>query len=161
MSDAVASPETRTNPQREFIRHTADVPIEVRAVEGSGGGRTQRGVNVSIGGLSFISDEALEVGTTIGIRITEVDPPFEAHARVVWSSPEEGRHCIGVRFLDSTDAFRARMVEQVCSIERYRREVEEREGRVLTSPEAAAEWIGRYAGRFPDGSHPPPGTGST
>jgi hypothetical protein len=42
------------------------------------------------------------------------------------------------------------MVEQVCSIERYRREVEAGEGRVLTAPEAAAEWIARYAGRFPE-----------
>ncbi|HEX8244513.1 MAG TPA: PilZ domain-containing protein [Longimicrobium sp.] len=149
MTDTSAPDGTHTNPRREFIRHTADVPIEVCAVDG-GAGRTQQGVNVSVGGLSFVSDQELEVGSTIGIRITEVDPPFEARARVVWSSPEQGRHCIGVRFLDASDAFRARMVEQVCSIERYRREVEASEGRVLTSPEAAAEWIGKYAGRFPD-----------
>ena len=69
---------------------------------------------------------------------------------MVWTSPERDRFCIGVNFLDASDAFRARMVEQVCSIERYRQEVEEREGRVLTAPEAAAEWIARYAGRFPE-----------
>ncbi|HSU16548.1 PilZ domain-containing protein [Longimicrobium sp.] len=145
-------PETsdlRANPRRSFIRHTAGVPIEVRAVDG-GAPRTQQGINVSKGGLSFISDRAIPLGSTIQVRIAEVDPPFEAEARVVWCASEGDRHCIGVQFLSANDAFRARMVEQVCSIEQYRREIEEREGRVLTSPEAAAEWIGRYAGRFPD-----------
>jgi hypothetical protein len=47
------------------------------------------------------------------------------------------------------------MVEQVCAIEQYRGEVLENEGRELTAQEAAAEWIGRYAGRFPDAAVPP------
>ncbi|HEU0077282.1 MAG TPA: hypothetical protein VFQ76_06510, partial [Longimicrobiaceae bacterium] len=63
----------------------------------------------------------------------------------------EGDHfCIGVQFLDAGDAFRARMVEQVCSIDRYRRQVREREGRELTGQEAAEEWIRDHAARFPD-----------
>ena len=148
-ADGQVAAGSRVNPRRAFIRHTAGVPIEVRAVPGSAA-RTQQSVNVSVGGLSFVSDEALEPGSTVGIRIAEVEPPFEARARVVWSTPEGGRYCIGAQFLDSSDAFRARMVEQVCSIERYRKEVEEREGRLLTTQEAASEWIGKYAGRFPD-----------
>lgn len=136
------------NPRREFIRHTAGVPIEVRAVSGDARRRLES-VNVSEGGISFVSDVDYPLGTVIEVRIPEVDPPFQANARVVWTHPEEGRFCIGVAFLDANDAFRARMVEQVCSIERYRREVEANEGRVLDAAEAAAEWIARYAGRFP------------
>jgi hypothetical protein len=137
------------NPRRQFIRHTAGVPIEVRAVPGSPA-LTLESSNVSVGGISFVSDVDFALGSTLEIRIAEVDPPFTARARVAWTSPEGGRFCIGVSFLEASDAFRARMVEQVCSIERYRREVEADEGRVLTAPEAAAEWIARYAGRFPD-----------
>ena len=148
-TDETTATGTHYNPKRAFIRHTAGVPIEVRAVPGSAP-LTLESSNVSVGGISFVSDVDFPLGSIIDIRIAEVDPPFEAHARVVWTSPEDGRFCIGVNFLDATDAFRARMVEQVCSIERYRREVEEREGRMLTAPEAAAEWISRYAGRFPE-----------
>lgn len=137
------------NPRRQFIRHTAGVPIEVRAVPGSPA-LTLESSNVSVGGISFVSDVDFALGSTLEINISEVDPPFTARARVVWTSPEGDGFCIGVSFLDASDAFRARMVEQVCSIERYRREVEAAEGRVLTAPEAAAEWIARYAGRFPD-----------
>lgn len=141
--------ETHSNPRREFIRHTADVPIEVRAVE-DGARAHRRGVNVSVGGLAFESDEYVAPGSTIEIRIPEVDPPFEASARVVYCQPCPDHFSVGAQFLDAGDAFRARMVEQVCSIERYRREVREREGRSLSPEEAAAEWIGKYAGRFPD-----------
>jgi c-di-GMP-binding flagellar brake protein YcgR len=149
MTNAPAATRSRFNPQRAFIRHTAGVPIEVRALAGRAA-RKLESVNVSAGGLSFVSDEELKVGSVIQIRIGQVQPPFEAEARVVWTGPEGDRWCIGVQFLDANDAFRARMVEQVCAIDRYRQEVEEDEGRKLTAQEAAAEWITKYAGRFPD-----------
>ena len=148
MSSEAPPVGTDHNPRRRFIRHTAGVPIEVRAVSGAAL-RKLESVNVSEGGISFVSDVDYPLGMVLEVRIPEVDPPFEAAARVVWTSPEGTRFCIGVAFLDANDAFRARMVEQVCAIERYRREVEEREGRALTPADAAAEWIARYAGRFP------------
>lgn len=140
---------TRDNPQREFIRHTADVPLEVRAI-GDGTGAGRRGVNVSFGGLAFVSEDPVPTGTTVEIRIPEVEPPFEARARVVHCEAEAAGFCVGVQFLDAADAFRVRMVEQVCAIERYRQEVLEREGRTLSTQEAATEWIRDHAGRFPD-----------
>ena len=149
MTDAPVATRPRFNPQRAFIRHTAGVPIEVRTLRGRAARRLES-VNVSAGGLSFVSDEELQVGSVIQLRISQVEPPFEAAARVVWTGREGDGWCVGVQFLDANDAFRARMVEQVCAIERYRQEVEREEGRKLTAQEAAAEWITRYAGRFPD-----------
>ena len=135
--------------RRRFIRHTADVPLKVRTVRESTRA-SRRGVNVSFGGLAFESDVPVPHGTTIEVRIDQVKPPFEAHARVVHCEPEGDHFCIGVQFLDASDAFRARMVEQVCSIDRYRQEVREREGREMTGQEAAEEWIRQHAARFPD-----------
>ncbi|HEY0024971.1 MAG TPA: PilZ domain-containing protein [Longimicrobium sp.] len=149
MADDAAAPAERYNPRRTFIRHTAGVPLEVTCVPGSPAS-TRKSVNVSTGGLSFVSDEHHALGAIIQVRIPTVDPPFEARARVVWIKPEGDGYCVGVEFLDANDAFRSRMVEQVCAIEQYRGEVLENEGRDLTQQEAAAEWIGRFAGRFPD-----------
>lgn len=138
-----ATPDNR----RRFIRHTADVPIEVRTVEGQPP-HTRTGVNISAGGLSFLSDDNLPVGTLVDIRIDSVQPPFSARARVVWARREQDSCHVGVQFLDDNDAFRVRMVEQVCAIEQYRRQVTE-EGRLLTREAAAREWIERYGSRFP------------
>ena len=132
---------------RDFIRHTVDVPLEVMTSPSSVW--RDRGVNLSYGGLSFESDECLDDGQILFLRIPTVDPPFEAQGRVVWCRPEKGRFLIGVQFLDAQSAFQSRMIEQVCSIENYRKEVEQKEGRKLDSQQAAAEWIEKFAGRFP------------
>jgi hypothetical protein len=144
----------RSNPQREFLRHTVHVPLVVERVAGSAS-HTELGVNVSFGGLAFQSSICPEIGQVLRLRIPTVEPPFEADARVVWCRPEAGKYLVGVTFLDSTAAFQSRMVQQVCSIENYRQEVQQHEGRTLSTQEAAAEWIARYAGRFPDSEAAP------
>ena len=147
--------ESQTHsPQREFIRHTVDVPLEIKLLPNAAAQRNQS-VNVSHGGLAFLVDQCLDIDQVIELRIPTVDPPFDAHARVAWCKPEGDRFLVGVEFLDAGDAFESRMVQQVCAIESYRREVAEQEGRALDSQQAAAEWIQKYAGRFPkDGDTP-------
>jgi hypothetical protein len=141
--------QERSNPRREFLRHTVHVPLEVDRV-GESMTRLEQGVNVSYGGLAFLATTCPTVGEILRLRIATVKPVFEARARVAWCRPESGSFLVGVQFLDSRAAFQSRMVQQVCSIENYRKEVQQREGRSLTPQDAADEWIARYAGRFPD-----------
>jgi hypothetical protein len=134
---------------RQFIRHPAEIPIEVRA--GSEKPSVTRSVqNVSLGGLAFRSDAELEPGTMVDVRIPFVQPMFETIARVAWCSAHGAEFELGVEFLDPQDAYRARMVEQVCHIEDYRKGVYRNEGRALSPEEAAVEWIGKYASQFPN-----------
>lgn len=151
--------QVHSNPRREYLRHTVHVPLEVDRV-GEPESLTEEGINVSHGGLAFLSTTCPSVGEILRIRIPTVKPPFEGEARVAWCRPESGRYLVGVQFLDAQAAFRSRMVQQVCSIENYRTEVEREEGRVLTGQEAAAEWIEKYAGRFPDSETVHPGDGA-
>lgn len=134
---------------RQFIRHPADVTIEVSA-EGALDHAPRHSRNVGVGGLAFQSDQALAAGMIIAVRIPHVRPPFETRARVVWCHESEQGWDLGVEFLHPDDAFRARMVEQICHIEDYRKGVERSEGRSLTAEQAALEWIGKYAADFPD-----------
>jgi hypothetical protein len=153
MRRVIATPRledrVRNNPRREFLRHIVDVPIEVERL-GTPSLVAGRGINVGHGGLAFISTSCPAVGELLNIRITTVKPAFEGQARVAWCRPESAKYLVGVQFLDSAAAFRSRMVQQVCSIENYRKHVQQQEGRALTPQEAAAEWVARYAGRFPD-----------
>jgi hypothetical protein len=77
-----------------------------------------------------------------------VEPPFEADARVMWCHPEGMKYRVGVAFIDEGDAFQSRMVEQVCAIEKYRIE-QMKKGRRLTTAEAAAQWVKKFARKFP------------
>lgn len=138
-----------TSQQREraYVRHPARVPIHVASVSP---GTAMQADDVSYGGLSFTCRERHRAGTEIEIRIPDVDAGFHARARVAWCRSTKTGYRVGVRFLDPDDAFRSRMVEQLCAIEAYRRKVHETEGRELSGEQAAAEWIARYAGGFPN-----------
>jgi hypothetical protein len=132
---------------RRFIRHPTDIPIEV--LQGTREGDAQPLRDVSHGGLSFRYPQPVAVGHIIRMRIALTQPVFETDARVIWCQAEGAAWQVGVEFLDPQDRFRARMVEQVCHIEQYRREQSDHAGRQLTSHEAALEWIEKFASVFP------------
>jgi len=101
------------------------------------------------GGLSFSSKHVLPVGTIISIKIPFIQPVFKAVGRVSWCRPENDQFEVGIEFLDKEDMYRTRMVEQICHIEQYRQEVLKKEGRKLSSKDAAHEWIQKFAPQFP------------
>ncbi len=132
---------------RTFIRHPAEIPIEIHSHECAD--RTHAdGRDVSLGGLALCSHCAVPLGEIVDVSIPFVQPPFASRARVAWCNACAGAYELGVEFLDYDDAFRARMVEQICYIERYKNNVAAVEGRLLSTEEAAAEWIHKHAATF-------------
>ena len=135
--------------RRESIRHPADIPIswtlgDVVVQD------TEYLRNISVGGLAFSSQTRLAVGADIDIAIPIRDPEMHIRGIVVWcTGNEDGTFDVGVQFKDAEAKFRMRMVEQVCHIEHYKKEVLETEGRELTGEQAAMEWIRRFAKDFP------------
>jgi len=133
--------------RRIFIRHPSDIPLEVEP--GNVVLRKEELLsNVSVGGLTFVSNVPFEKNSTVKITIRAVRPAFEASGRIVWCSDSSGRFEIGVEFIETKDAFRIRMVEQICHIEHYKNEMRAKEGRSLSGREAALEWINKYADSF-------------
>jgi len=109
--------------------------------------------NISAGGLSFNTDSYIEPEQWLHLYIPIDEEYFEADAQVRWctrtDSDIDHKYQVGVSFRNGNDAFSARMVEQVCYIEEYKKKMKQQEGRQLSSDQAAAEWIERYAGQFP------------
>ncbi len=131
---------------RNTVRHVTDVPVEVlvesRPLE-------EPLVDVSRSGLSFRHPKPLEIGSLVRLRISDVIPAFEAQARVTWCHAEAARWRVGVTFFDADAHYRARMVTQICAIERYRKTMQEQQQRPVSSHEAAIEWIDKYAKDVP------------
>lgn len=134
-------------PHRQFFRHPTDIPIEVSVPEKQLVKR-KRLHNISLGGIAFKASCYWECGTVVTICISCVKPAFEAIGKVVWCQKQGDFFYVGVEFLQQEDSFRARMVEQICSIEQYRHQ-QTAQGRKLSSEEAAMEWINRYAADYP------------
>lgn len=134
---------------RKYIRHPSDIPIEFD-VEGVPVHSEESLHDVSFGGLSFSSKSKIQPGSTISITIRFVTPPFTSTALVKWCRKRGTNYYdVGVAFTDPEDAYRVRMIEQVCHIEHYKREALTKEGRKLTGEQAAKEWIKRFASKFP------------
>ncbi len=134
---------------RKYLRHPTDIPVEITDGDVNPEKKRQQMEDVSIEGLSFACDRSLDVGGIIRFRIPVVDPVFEAEGRVAWCREGEDGFSVGVEFLGINDAFRGRMVEQICYIEHYRRELSRERGVEVSSDEAALEWIKKYASTFP------------
>lgn len=133
---------------RAYLRHPSELPIRIQC-SGQLGQEMRRLRNVSIGGLACRSEEPLEVGSEVSVEIPIGNRPFKARGAVTWCRHAYSCYELGIQFVAHEDAFAARMVEQLCYIERYRREVKEKEGRDIDSATAALEWISKFAASFP------------
>jgi hypothetical protein len=131
---------------RVYVRHPSEFPVELQAGPDAQG-RRERLRDLSEGGLCCRSVVAFEPGDSVRIRIPVGEPGFELEGRVAWCRNDDNGYLVGIAFIGEADAFKARLVEQVCQIERYHKQ-QLAEGRAVSEEEAAAEWIDKYAERF-------------
>ncbi|MEX0623441.1 PilZ domain-containing protein [Saccharospirillum sp.] len=132
---------------RQYIRHPAAVPLKYQCQQPDDPNPTEL-LDVSQGGLSFITKEPMAPGQIVHVSIGIGDPPFETKGQVVWCHPQDDHYITGLRFDNIENAFAVRMIEQICHIEQYRQQWE-RQGRDLSPEEAAQEWIALHARDFP------------
>ncbi len=131
---------------RRFIRHPSSVPIQVKRGEQ----HQQRSLkDVSKGGLCFCSAEPVPAGSVVEVSILACKPGFTAKGIVSWCKPEGNQYLVGIIFQSKAMEYALRMVEQICHIEDYRKRINSKTGRELSSDEAALEWIQKYAADFP------------
>ena len=133
---------------RQFIRHPSDIPITY-SVAHVGSCWKNRLRNISRGGLCFRADTSIERGCVIHIAIPIREPEFTVTGTIVWCRKTNRHFEVGVRFADENTEFAGRMIEQICHINHYQRQILEREGRQLSGEEAAMEWVARFARDFP------------
>jgi hypothetical protein len=135
---------------RRYIRHPSAIPLEYSITETPPDYQMDYLNNVSEGGLSFHTSHYIEPETWVHLYIPIDENYFEADAKVRWCRQlDDNSYHVGVSFGDPEKAFSARMVEQICHIEQYKKTIRLKEGRKLTSDQAAAEWIEKYASKFP------------
>lgn len=136
---------------RQYIRHPSEMPIQYSLRNnGSVTGRHREHLNnISSGGLCFHADRKIAPGNRVEIEIEVKPPPFSAEGVVVWCHKENEGYEIGMQFNDADVEYSLRMIEQICYIEQYRNDILHKEGRHLSSEQAATEWISQFAGNFP------------
>ncbi|AOE84910.1 pilus assembly protein PilZ [Pseudomonas sp. TCU-HL1] len=108
----------------------------------------QRLHDISLGGVACNSARAFRRGTTLELRIPCLSDQARFSGTVAWCHKYVEDYMIGIAFTDEENMFRARMVEQICLIEQYRKQREETEGHPLAPEAVAQEWIALHAADF-------------
>ncbi|MFC1549147.1 PilZ domain-containing protein [Candidatus Omnitrophota bacterium] len=135
--------------RRRFIRHLLVNPLEFKVQDSEQFEKTKT-VDVSEGGLLFLSKKKVESGMFIQLQMPLYDKVFMIKAKVVHSEPDEdsGLQRVGVAFVSYADAFKVKLIEQIYLIEEYRVLRSLQIGKDMTLQEASKEWIKRYSERF-------------
>jgi hypothetical protein len=135
---------------RRFVRHPADIPIQIQACDQIASPLEECPMtDVSQGGLCCCLDYPIEIGKLVDVHIQSVRPEYHGRGEVAWCKQDGDHFEIGIRFQNVQEAFKSRMVQQVCQIEQYKNFVFQKEGRILDGNQAAEEWIRKYATEFP------------
>jgi len=140
----------RTKERRRFIRHPICYPLEFEHVSKKIKERTKT-LNVSEGGLLFLSRHSLNKGEVIVLKMPMQDKVFKIKAKVMHATKDgenKGLFNIGVSFYRYSDAFKVKLVEQLYLIDEYRVLRSLQLGHELSMQKASEEWIKRYSKRF-------------
>jgi len=135
--------------KRRYIRHLLVNPLEFQMSEDAEFERTET-VNVSEGGLLFMSKSYVAPGSFIKLQMPLYDKTFKIKARVVHSAKDKATdlYKVGVAFVSYADAFKVKLIEQIYLIEEYLVLRSLQLGREISLKEASKEWIKRYSERF-------------
>jgi len=106
---------------RTFIRQPSNIPVEISSRE-IPANKNQLLKNISFGGLCYQTDKPIKTGTTVNIRLPSLGPEFETQGRVSWCRRKNFNFEAGIQFLDKNKENQLYMVEQVCDIERCRKQ---------------------------------------
>ena len=128
-----------------LIRHPSTVPLNYRRF----GETVARDAGNHDLAFCFGTSEQLAPGSLVEVTICAADRTQSFRLQVLSCQPVVSGFEVQGCFVDENDAFLGRMIEQVCYIEAYRADVEQREGRHLSREHAAREWIERFASAFP------------
>ena len=132
----------------DIIRHPVEIPLEIKAMDVAVDSlRTHKLVGCVQ--LTFHFPMMIAVGVLLTVSIPSINAQEELHGQVSSLSQSKHGFMIGMSFQSEQEAFRMRMLEQLCHIEEYRQRTLLSEGRLLSQDQAASEWIDQYAAAFP------------
>ena len=106
--------------KRKYIRYPAETTIEYQ-IMGDPLIRSDHTKNLGFGGLCLRTDHPIDTGTLLSLKFSAVNPDFVLFGSVAWCA--ENRDCceIGVEFRNENDAYRARILEEICHIKHIQR----------------------------------------
>jgi hypothetical protein len=126
-----------------FLPHPGDVPVQLTLGDQPDISRG-RLHTISLGGVACQSPRAWRCGTALQMRIPSLGPLACYPGFVAWCLKRKQGYLVGIAFTDEQTLFGARMVEQVCRIERHCQQL----ANTCEPGALALEWVEQHAAEF-------------
>ena len=110
---------------------------------------SQRLDNISLGGAACQSSQPLLKGTPVTLHISLLGEQVAYPGQVAWCTKQSEHYLLGVAFSEHAPELRARMVEDIRNLERYRQHREQQAGQALPLELIAEEWREQRLAIFP------------
>ncbi|MDP3790604.1 MAG: PilZ domain-containing protein [Candidatus Omnitrophota bacterium] len=139
-----------TGEKRHFIRHPICYPLEFEHAPKKISEKTKT-LNVSEGGLMFLSKYALKRGELIILKMPMQNKMFKVKGKVMHITKDRDNPSffnVGVSFYRYSDAFKVKLIEQLYLIDEYRILRSLQLGYEISMHKASEEWVKRYSKRF-------------
>jgi len=136
--------------RRQFVRHPICYPLKFKYASKKDAEQSKT-LNISEGGLLFLSKRHLPHGRLIVIELPFQNKVFRVKAKVMHVIQDRENpklYNVGVSFFRYSDAFKVKLIEQIYLIDEYRALRSVQLGREISFKEASMEWIKRYSKRF-------------
>lgn len=126
-----------------YIQHPDNTPLSLDAYPSSPSDQQPLPL-----GLICNTLHSLPYGTLVEISSPGLAPEMSSKGQIIWCRQLGDRYQVGVAFYSSEELYAARMLEQLCHIEHYRR-LSVTAGDRISKERAAREWIEQFAEKFP------------
>lgn len=133
-----------------FIYHPDHIPLNFRRLwrmpELT---KEERKSGMSTLGLSFFSDKHLTPGMQIEVTVPLRGEDHKFVGQVVLVKESHHGYDVGIWLRSQHDAYRARIVEQICYIDCYLQDKQEHSSKPINKEQGIQEWIVHNAAQFP------------
>jgi hypothetical protein len=129
----------------EFVEHPSSIPIDTEALEISSYSESAPG---SFWGLKIQSVRQAPLGAPICITFALGKGKIKAQGKIVRCEANGDGYDLWVQFSSFIDCHKARMAEQACQMEAWRKE-QESHGETLEPNLAYSKWLNLFSSGFP------------
>ena len=135
--------------RRRSLRHPIKVRVRLQLTGDPAVTRSQTG-DLSEGGLHFFWVRSLAKGMPLRVTVPVLNQAFKMTGKVIYSVRDTvtGLFRTGISFIETSSAFRMKLAEEILRIQKFRDEISEKQGHMVSEDEAALAWIQKYSKEF-------------
>ncbi len=136
--------------KRRYPRHPISSPVRYHPVEKSKSVNGSITVDISEGGICFLSGDFIPRGAEVQFSIPVTNQVFQILGKTTYSTllPNIHFYRTGVEFQNVPDSYKKKLTEEISQVREYQKTLSDQLGYEISEKEAAVRWTNDCAKHF-------------